>query len=141
LNQIEPELGLSQSEAQAREFPEPVEYDPEEVDDPKLGYVRNAVVDEIEQRYEGITGADIATSGFTVETSLDEDLMDAADEAFNVLPDMAEDTMRGLTAVDPGTGEIKAFHGGSDAAEVINNSLTHQTQAGSAYKPYVLTAA
>ena len=141
LNQIEPELGLSDSEAQALEFPEPVEYDPEEVDDPKLAYVRNAVIDEIERRYEGITGADIATSGYTVKTSLDEDLMDAADEAFDVLPDMAEDTMRGLTAVDPGTGEIKAFHGGSDAAEVINNSLTHQTQAGSAYKPYVLTAA
>ena len=141
LNKIEPELGLSESEAQALEFPEAVEYNPEEMDDPKLAYVRNAVVDEIERRYEGVTGADIATQGYTIKTSLDEDLMEAAGEAFDVLPAMADDTMRGLTSVDPTTGEIRAFHGGPNAAEVINNSLTHQTQAGSAYKPYVLATA
>src|SRR5699024_7433686 len=96
---------------------------------------------EVERRYENVSGADIATRGYTIKTSLDEGLMDAAGEAFDVLPEMADDTMRGLTSVDPSTGEIRAFNGGPNAAEGSHNSLTHQTQAGSAYKPYALASA
>ena len=141
LNKIEPDLGLPAEEANNLEFPETVEYNPDEESDPKLGYINNAVVNEVERRYDGITGADIATQGYTIKTSLDEDLMGAAQDAFDVLPEMADDTMRGLTSVDPATGEIVAFNGGPNPAEVVNNSLTHQTQAGSAYKPFVLATA
>ncbi|GHD35430.1 transglycosylase domain-containing protein [Nocardiopsis kunsanensis] len=141
LNKIEPDLGLPPEEANQLEFPEAVDYNPEEAGDPKLGYINNAVINEVERRYDGINGADIATKGYTIKTSLDEDLMVAAEEAFEVLPEMADDTMRGLTSVDPATGEIVAFNGGPNPVEVINNSLTHQTQAGSAYKPFVLATA
>ena len=140
------ERGLPKAEADALEIPDSIiDYEPEAgLDDPKLGYVRQAVINEVERRYEGsnVTGADIATKGLVIETSLQQDLMVAAEEAFNVLPDSAaDDTMRGLTAVDPSTGEIVAFNGGSDVVTEINNSLVHQTQAGSAYKPYVLARA
>uniref|UniRef100_UPI000361484E transglycosylase domain-containing protein n=1 Tax=Nocardiopsis prasina TaxID=2015 RepID=UPI000361484E len=140
------ERGLPEAEAQQLEIPDSIiDYEPEAgLDDPKLGYVRQAVINEVERRYAGsnVTGADIATKGLVIETSLNPDLMTAAEEAFDVLPEgAADDTMHGLTAVDPSTGEIVAFNGGPDVSTVINNSLVHQTQAGSAYKPYVLARA
>ncbi len=139
------ELGLPEAEAKALEIPETVEYDGSGTDDdPSLGYIRQAVINEVERRYEGsnVTAADIATKGLVIKTSLDPALMTAARDAFDVLPEgAAEDTMHGLTAVDPSTGQIVAFNGGSDVSTVINNSLVHQTQAGSSYKPYVLAQA
>ncbi|MFD3684592.1 transglycosylase domain-containing protein [Nocardiopsis sp. NPDC058631] len=137
--------GLPRSEAEALEIPERIPYDPSadtEVD-PKFGYVRDAVIKEITERYEGsgITAATIATQGLVVDTSLDPTLMEAATGAFDVLPGTPDDTMKGLTAVDPSTGEILAFHGGPDVSAVVNNSLHHRTQAGSSYKPYVLATA
>ncbi|WP_460778134.1 transglycosylase domain-containing protein, partial [Nocardiopsis nanhaiensis] len=136
------ERGLPQAEADALEIPETVEYNPEETEgDPRLGYVRQAVLEEVTERYE-IDGGALATEGYVIKTSLDEDLMNAATDAFDILPPgEAEDTMKGLTAVDPDTGQIVAFNGGPNVAEVENNSLVHQTQAGSAYKPYVLARA
>ncbi|MFE9245830.1 transglycosylase domain-containing protein [Nocardiopsis sp. NPDC006938] len=139
------ERGLPEAEAEKLEVPETIEFEPQgDVDDPKQGYVRQAVINEVERRYEGsnVTGAVIATEGLVIKTSLDPELMDAAEAAFDVLPEAAaDDTMHGLTAVDPNTGEIVAFNGGPDVATVINNSMVHQTQAGSAYKPYVLARA
>ncbi|MBE1460834.1 membrane peptidoglycan carboxypeptidase [Nocardiopsis terrae] len=139
------ERGLPRDKAEKLEIPELIDYNPEAAaDDPKLGYVRQAVINEVERRYEGssIDGADIATEGLTIKTSLDPALMTAAEDAFDVLPDTAaEDTMHGLTAVEPDTGRIVAFNGGPDVSTVINNSLVHQAQAGSSYKPYVLARA
>ncbi len=140
------ERGLPEAEAQQLEVPDSIiPYEPEaDLDDPRQGYIRQAVINEVERRYSerNITGADIATKGLVIQTSLDPDLMTAAEEAFDVLPESAaDDTMHGLTAVDPSTGEIVAFNGGPDVSTVINNSLVHQTQAGSAYKPYVLARA
>ena len=137
------ELGLPEAEAKALEIPTTIEYDGSgEDDDASLGYIRQAVINEVETRYEGVSAADIATKGLVIKTSLDPALMTAARDAFDVLPEgAAPDTMHGLTAVDPATGEIVAFNGGSDVSTVINNSLVHQAQAGSAYKPYVLAQA
>ncbi len=140
-------LGLPREEAMALEIPERVPFGVEEEgegeSDPKFGYVQQAVTDEIIDRYSevGVTAEDIATQGLVVQTSLDPALMDAARTAFEVLPNTPEDTMMGLTAIRPGTGEIVAFHGGDGVAEDYNNSLTHRTQAGSSYKPYVLATA
>lgn len=146
MHEENPELGLPREEAEALEIPELVPYGDqegaeEEEFDPKYGYVREAVISEITERYSGVTAGDIATQGFVVETSLNPDLMDAARGSFDVLPGTPDDTMMGLTAIDPRTGEIAAFHGGDGVAEDPNNSLVHRTQAGSSYKPYVLATA
>ncbi|NKY97126.1 transglycosylase domain-containing protein [Nocardiopsis alborubida] len=148
MHEDDPDLGLPRAEAEALEIPELVPYGTEEGEeeqeyDPKFDYVRQAVVQEIEERYseQGITAQDIATQGFVVQTSLDPALMDAARSSFDVLPNTPEDTMMGLTAVDPATGQIVAFHGGDNVVEDVNNSLVHRTQAGSSYKPYVLATA
>ncbi|QUX29197.1 penicillin-binding protein [Nocardiopsis akebiae] len=148
MHEDDPDLGLPRAEAEALEIPELAPYGTQEGEeeqeyDPKFDYVYNAVLSEIEERYsqQGITAQDIATQGFVVQTSLDPALMDAARSSFDVLPNTPEDTMMGLTAVDPATGQIVAFHGGDNVAEDVNNSLTHRTQAGSSYKPYVLATA
>ncbi|MEE2039797.1 transglycosylase domain-containing protein [Nocardiopsis sp. CT-R113] len=143
MNEENPDRGMPRAEAEALQIPERISYDPTSEVEPKFGYVRNAVIQEITERYSdaGITDATIATQGLVVETSLDPALMDAATGAFDVLPGTPDDTMLGLTAVDPATGQIVAFHGGPDVSAVVNNSLEHRTQAGSSYKPYVLATA
>nr|WP_246422483.1 transglycosylase domain-containing protein [Nocardiopsis mwathae] len=139
-----PDRGLSQSEADALEFPETVPWDETGQAgnaDPEKGYIRTAVVKELKERYD-LTDQQIATKGYEVTTSLDKDLMKAADSAFDeTLPDMPETTNMGLAAVEPESGEIKAFHGGDDPANDPDNSLYQRAQAGSAFKPYVLATA
>ncbi|MFC4564394.1 transglycosylase domain-containing protein [Nocardiopsis mangrovi] len=134
------DLGISQSEADELEYPEVVEYDIGENLSGYRGYIMNAVRDELANRY-GLDTSQVSTQGFQVTTSLDQNLMDAADTVFDeTLPEMPEETVFGLTAIDPATGEIKAFHGGDDFSTDPNNSLTLDAQAGSAFKPYVLAA-
>ncbi|MFC3997891.1 transglycosylase domain-containing protein [Nocardiopsis sediminis] len=140
MNEDNPELGISQAEADELEFPEIVEYDLGENLSGYRGYIMTAVRDELAQRY-GLDTQQVSTQGYQVTTSLDPNLMEAADTVFeDTLPDMPEETVFGLTAVDPATGEIKAFHGGDDFTTDPNNSLTADAQAGSAFKPYVLAA-
>ncbi len=130
--------GIAQNEADALEFPEVIDYEPGENLSGTKGYIKNAVEEELEQRYD-LSPEDVATGGFTVSTSLDQELMGSAQDAFSeTLPDMPEETLMGLAAVEPSTGQIRAFHGGTDFTTQPNNSLTHRAQAGSAFKPYVL---
>ncbi|MEV2278484.1 transglycosylase domain-containing protein [Nocardiopsis sp. NPDC049922] len=148
MNEADPNLGLPRDEAMALEIPERIPYEVEDDDpDPKFGYVRQAVMNEISERYaeEGVTAQDIATGGYRIETSLNPELMDAAARAFEELPpvsgfDQAE-LVEGLTAIDPDTGQIVAFHGGDDWTTDDDNSLIRRTQAGSSYKPYVMATA
>ncbi|RKS06642.1 membrane peptidoglycan carboxypeptidase [Nocardiopsis sp. Huas11] len=155
MHEADPDHGLPPERANALEVPERIPYAPEgaeeeavegdeETDTTKLGYVRQAVMNEISQRYTQaeISDQDIATQGYQVQTSLDPALMDAAEDAFDVLPAAnGDDLMEGLTAIRPDTGEIVAFHGGDDVVTDLDNSLLHRTQAGSSYKPYVLATA
>ncbi|MFL1433058.1 MULTISPECIES: transglycosylase domain-containing protein, partial [unclassified Nocardiopsis] len=155
INEENPDRGMTRSEADALEIPDTTQWGPssddgeegeegeEEVEeefDPKPGYVRDAVVSELIERY-GLTADNIATKGYKVETSLNPDLMEAAYTAFDVLPGHPEDTRKGLTAINPATGEIVAFRGGADVGVELNQSLIERTQAGSSYKPYVLATA
>nr|WP_241481683.1 transglycosylase domain-containing protein [Nocardiopsis gilva] len=139
-----PSRGLSQSEADALKFPKTIPWDEDgqaATADPTRGYIRRAVVDELKDRY-GLTDQQIATKGYKVTTSLDKDLIDAAGSAFKeTLPNIPDRTNLGLAAVEPKTGEIKAFHGGDDPVNDPDNSLYQRAQAGSAFKPYVLATA
>ncbi|MFD0773193.1 transglycosylase domain-containing protein, partial [Streptomonospora algeriensis] len=133
-----PELGMSKAEAEKLEFPEVDPYDPGGDITNQEGYIRQAVINELNNRY-GLEPGQVTTGGYTVETSLDPKLMKKAGEAFSeTLPDMPEETVQHLVSMDPKTGEIKAFYGGTDFTSDPNNSLRLDAQAGSAFKPYVL---
>jgi membrane peptidoglycan carboxypeptidase len=140
MNDEDPDLGLTRAEAEELEYPEVVEYEPGANLEGYNGYIRDAVINELAARYD-LDATQVATQGFQVTTSLEKPLMDAADRAFDeTLPDMPVETVYGLAAVEPATGEIKAFHGGDDFTSDPNNSLSTDAQAGSAFKPYVLAA-
>ncbi|MUL41239.1 penicillin-binding protein [Streptomonospora sp. PA3] len=140
MHQNNPELGMTKAEAEKLEFPEVIEYDPGRDIQGQEGYIMTAVIDELANRY-GLEPSQVSTGGYTVETSLDPKLMKQAGKAFSqTLPDMPEETVQGLTSLDPRTGEIKAFYGGTDFTSDPNNSLNLDAQAGSAFKPYVLAA-
>ncbi|WP_415840854.1 transglycosylase domain-containing protein, partial [Nocardiopsis rhodophaea] len=138
MHENDPELGLSQEKADQLKFPEIIEWDTGDQYEGYKGYIKTAVANELDRRYD-LSEQQIATGGFTVKTSLDKDLMEAAGKAFEqVLPNNPEETVEGLAAVDPTTGEIKAFHGGDDFTKETDNSLIRTAQAGSSFKPYVL---
>ncbi|GAA4917788.1 transglycosylase domain-containing protein [Streptomonospora salina] len=132
------ELGMPKSEADELEFPETVDYNPGANVTNQEAYIRQAVQQEANRRY-GLEPGQLSTGGYSIETSLDPELMKRAGEAFSqTLPDMPEATVQHLASVEPQTGEIKAFYGGEDFSSDPNNSLTLDAQAGSAFKPYVL---
>ncbi|GLU47016.1 transglycosylase domain-containing protein [Nocardiopsis ansamitocini] len=149
LNQDNPERGLSQAEADELEFPEPLSLADNDNYSGYRGYIQEAVKRELDSRY-GFTQEQLVSGGYQVSTSLNEDWMKYAEEAVQEQKDriqeqsgqeIPEETQFGITAVDPATGEIKAFYGGPNAATNADNSLVQRSQAGSAFKPYVLAAA
>ncbi|MFW5416140.1 penicillin-binding protein [Nocardiopsis sp. CNT-189] len=137
----DPGQGLSRAEADALDFPEVAERDPEGRFEGYRGYVKAAVERELRERY-GLSDAEIAGGGYRVATSLREDLMESAERAAGgALEGAPGDARAGLVAMDARTGEILAFAGGADFLREPDPSLVERAQAGSAFKPYVLAAA
>ncbi|GAB3210714.1 transglycosylase domain-containing protein [Marinactinospora thermotolerans] len=143
MHEEDPNLGISQEEADKLEFPETAPLEAGDNYAGYRGYIQEAVKRELENRYD-LTAEQYAVGGYQVKTSLEEDLMIAAEEAVtSTLPSfesIPEETNFGLAAVEPATGEIKAFYGGTDPLTDADNSLIQQGQAGSAFKPYALAA-
>src|SRR5690606_23521031 len=138
---IDPGHGITRAEADELEYPETIPWRGGADGAPALeGYIRDAVVRELGERYD-LTDQQIATGGYEIQTSLDQDLMEAAQTALtDTLGAVPEGTVLGLAAVEPDSGEIKAFHGGGDPVADTDNSLIQRAQAGSAFKPYALAA-
>ncbi|MDA2803370.1 transglycosylase domain-containing protein [Nocardiopsis suaedae] len=141
MHEDDPDRGLSAAEAERLEFPEVRDYRPEDRLTGYRGYIKAAVQRELRERY-GMSDAEIAGGGYVVRTSLDRRLMEAADAAAEEgIAGAPEGTRAGLVAIDSATGEIVAFNGGANFVEETDPSLTDRTQAGPAFKPYVLAAA
>ena len=107
-------------------------------------------------------GSDIYREGFTVETTVDSRLQQIAEKHFAIeignvqnrvdsylakqdsaagLPDSAL-VQAAFIAMDPQTGHILAMIGGRDFRKSVFNRATQaKRQAGSAFKPFVYTAA
>ncbi|WP_017592143.1 transglycosylase domain-containing protein [Nocardiopsis potens] len=141
MHEADPGQGLSRAEADALDFPEVAERDPEGRFEGYRGYVKAAVERELRERY-GLSDAEIAGGGYRVATSLREDLMESAERAAGGALDGAPEGARaGLVAMDARTGEVLAFAGGADFLREPDPSLVERAQAGTAFKPYVLAAA
>ncbi|MCD0452757.1 penicillin-binding protein [Actinocorallia sp. API 0066] len=134
---------LTQAEASALKFPTPVKEEHKNIYRGQIGYMVNVAKKELrEQR--GIDDEDLALGGLRVVTTFRKPLMDAAVKAVkdNVPADMPKEQRVGLTAVDPGTGEVMAFYGGRDfLKEQLSSSFGLRAQAGSGFKPFALAAA
>ncbi|MFY9588260.1 MAG: PBP1A family penicillin-binding protein [Actinomycetota bacterium] len=80
--------------------------------------------------------------GLQIRTTLDRRLQQAAEDAVANVLNRPGDPEAGVVAIDPKTGAVRAMVGGRNFATAQYN-LAYQArrQAGSAFKPFVLTAA
>ncbi|GLU46701.1 transglycosylase domain-containing protein [Nocardiopsis ansamitocini] len=136
---------ITPAEAAGYEFPKPEKERPMTGMDLSgyNGYMFQQAMKELEAL--GYTEDNINRGGFTITTTFDKDLMAAAKEAVedNVnVDDLPEEVRIGLSAVDPATGEVVAFYGGSDYEKnQYDSAFLGTAQAGSSFKPFVLAAA
>lgn len=133
--------GVPQAEADALEFPDIVSRDAEDTHDGSNGYVIEAARRELTERYD-LTDEQVNRGGYMVTTSIEEELMNAAEEAVseNRPEGTPEETNFGVAAIDPSSGEIRGFYGGENVFEDTDNSMLQWGQAGSSIKPAVLAA-
>lgn len=136
---------ITQAEADQMEFPAPEAERPAEGNDLSgyKGYMLQEAVNELERL--GYTEDQINRQGYSIVTTFDKDMMDAAYEVVEetVPPEnVPEGVNIGLTTIDPKTGEVLAFYGGRDYWEnQYDSAFLGAAQTGSAFKPYVLATA
>ncbi|MGI5273519.1 transglycosylase domain-containing protein [Nonomuraea sp. CA-218870] len=132
---------LTAAEAEAQRFPElKAAKKPFQLKG-QAQYMLQQVTDELNRR--GYTDEDINGGGLKIVTTFDKKLMEAAERAVkDTLPDATPKKIRtGLAAVDPATGEVVAFYGGSPDRSQYDNAFSAKVMAGSTFKPYTLAAA
>ena len=103
-------------------------------------YFLNAVRNELAREYGDET---VYEGGLKIHTTLDPELQEMANTAVDsIVNPEAGDPSAALVSVDPGTGAVRAMVGGSDFDQVKFNLATQaHRQAGSAFKPFVLSEA
>ncbi|HZE38872.1 MAG TPA: transglycosylase domain-containing protein [Stackebrandtia sp.] len=102
------------------------------------------VVKEAEAIY-GISEQDIRTKGYTIQTTINKDLEKAAIEAASSkkgwMKDNAPKNNRAaLVSVDPGSGEIVAYYGGSDDGTLADKAAGFHPP-GSSFKQFTMITA
>ncbi|WP_433328731.1 transglycosylase domain-containing protein [Spirillospora sp. CA-294931] len=103
--------------------------------------VRQRIMDEL--RALDIPAERVVNGRLKIHTGLDQRWMSHAERAMREArePEWPKDVRRGLIAVDPRDGAIKAFHNGDPSRNPHDSVFAPVAQAGSTFKPYVLAAA
>lgn len=123
-------------------FPEIAPYRPGQVFGGTKGYLLEQARQAVYAL--GISEDELNRSGFSVVTTFNKSMQDAAVKAVKTQgPTTGTDGLRiGLAAVRPGTGEVVAMYGGQDyLVNQVNNATQAIGQAGSTFKPFTLAAA
>lgn len=133
---------ITAEEAAAASFPETIPPATDSVYGGPNGYILDEVRQELINSG-GFTEVEIDTAGYTIVTTIDQQMQDAAVAAVGTLPeDRPANNQVGLISVDPATGEIRAMYGGQDYLERQRNSATQdRAQAGSTFKIFGVVAA
>ncbi|MGE3286462.1 MAG: transglycosylase domain-containing protein [Pseudonocardia sp.] len=102
------------------------------------GHIYNLAKAELDKL--GISETTINTQGLTIETTIDPDLQkDAVDAVTKVLKGQPKNLRTALVSIDPASGAILAYYGGSNG--VGTDYAQALRQPGSSFKPFVLAAA
>ena len=102
------------------------------------GHVYKLAMDELAAR--GITDQEINTEGLTIDLTIDSKRQEQAVAAVTKVLKGQPANLRGaLVSVDPKTGAILAYYGGSNGVGV--DYAQARRQPGSSFKPFVLSAA
>jgi penicillin-binding protein 1A len=112
----------------------------------KLGYFLDYTKRSLIAKYDE---AQVFGGGLKVITGLDPQMQAAAEEAVAARLDTPGDPEAAVVAIDPTTGEVRAMYGGRNwNKSQVNLALSGEEgyggtgrQAGSAFKPFTLTAA
>ena len=109
---------------------------------PKLGYFLDYTKRTLIAKYDE---AQVFGGGLKVMTGLDPQMQAAAEAAVAARLDTPGDPEAAVVAIDPATGEVRAMYGGRNWGTSQVNLATGDggtgRQAGSAFKPFTLTAA
>jgi len=109
---------------------------------PKLGYFLDYTKWTLIAKY---NEAQVFGGGLKVTTGLDPRMQAAAEEAVAARLNTPGDPQAAVVAIDPATGEVRAMYGGTNWGKSQVNLATgvggSGRQAGSAFKPFTLTAA
>ena len=109
---------------------------------PKLGYFLDYTKRTLIAKYDE---AQVFGGGLKVITGLDPQMQAAAEAAVAARLDTPGDPEAAVVAIDPATGEVRAMYGGRNWGMSQVNLATGDggtgRQAGSAFKPFTLTAA
>lgn len=102
------------------------------------GMIKNHVMEELQEV--GITEDDVTTRGLRITTTIDMQAQNTTLEAVETqMAGLQEDARAAVATVEPGTGAVRSYYGGDDAAgwDYANAAL----QTGSTFKIFGLAAA
>jgi membrane peptidoglycan carboxypeptidase len=136
-------------EALAAGFPEPVEYTKSQRYALSTGYLLRLVEEELAESDNPIDFDSLSTGGYTVVTTIDKTMQDAAVSTAESLPraergdenPVSENIRAAIVSIDPNDGSIRALYGGRDFVQnEYNNATRGAAQGGSTFKPFTLIA-
>jgi membrane peptidoglycan carboxypeptidase len=141
---------LSQQQADSLTLPPTIPLStagPNQPQTPQDAYIRDAVISEL--RSHGISEDQLTRGGLHITTTLDpvaqKAAVDAVNGSFSFTP---VDVQPSVVAIQPGTGEVRAWYGGRFYGKAPNGSFTDYVdnvtdpiQPGSSFKPIALATA
>jgi membrane peptidoglycan carboxypeptidase len=127
---------IPQEERKAATYPTPIDQAKNTGLTGFASQIKEAVYGELERDMK-MSEDDITRAGYTIVTTLDPKAEDLALQAVNdVMKDQPQNLVPALVAVDPKTGQVKAYYGGA----VDYDFAAAAQQPGSSFKPFDLVA-
>ncbi|AIE82956.1 transglycosylase domain-containing protein [Actinotignum schaalii] len=133
---------ITAEQAAAATMPATIEYVAAKQFSGTNGYLLAAAQQELIAT-EKFTEDSLNRGGYTIVTTIDPTMQQAAVDVVNALPkDRPENNYVGMLSADPSTGGIYAMYAGADYQERQRNTVTQdRAQAGSTFKPFGALAA
>ncbi|ACU40826.1 penicillin-binding protein [Actinosynnema pretiosum subsp. pretiosum] len=104
-------------------------------------FIQQQVFYEMAREPIGMTQEDAGRKGVVIHTTIDKKMQQAAEDSVNeVMKGEPEELKTSLTGIDPKSGAVLAYYGGSDGMGLDYATGTIQ-EAGSSFKPFDLVAA
>jgi membrane peptidoglycan carboxypeptidase len=127
---------IPQEQRKAATYPTPIEQAKSTGLTGFSAQIKEVVYDEL-WRDMKLSEDDITRAGYTIVTTLDPKAQDLALQAVNdVMKDQPQNLNPALVAVDPKTGQVRAYYGGTDYYDFAGAIQ----QPGSSFKPFDLVA-
>jgi membrane peptidoglycan carboxypeptidase len=140
MNQMVDKKWLSAADRSAAKFPALIPRDqarPHAITGPGA-HIQRAVLDEVKNKAK-LTLGDLHEQGLTIVTTINKPAQDIAQAAVaSVMAEQPGNLFPAMTVVDPKTGAVLAYYGGSDGNGI--DWAKQRQEPGSSFKPFDLVA-